>query len=50
VDLDAVKPKLPADLVEPLAVAISQFPFRTLLESSDRNHDEAHGTFSGQNA
>src|ERR1700688_2970441 len=38
----AAKPEFAADVVESLAVAFSQFPFRALLQPPDGNDDEAH--------
>src|SRR4051794_28106285 len=44
-DLEAAKAQFAPQILESLAVAVGQFPFRTLLQPADRNHDEAHEDF-----
>ena len=34
--------ELAADIAEPFAVALGEFPLRALLESSDRDDEKAH--------
>src|SRR4051812_47499367 len=49
-DLEAAKTQFAPQILESLAVAVGQFPFRTLLQPADRNHDEAHQDFPASNA
>src|SRR5207237_9471317 len=42
VDIEAAKAKFAADIVKSFAIALHQFPFRTLLQPADGNDNEAH--------
>ncbi|MGA7994464.1 MAG: hypothetical protein WCA28_06085 [Bradyrhizobium sp.] len=41
-DIEAAKAELAADVVEPFAVTLAQFPLRALFQPADGDHDEAH--------
>ena len=41
-DRQAAKAELAADILEAFAIALSEFPLRTLLQTADGNHDKAH--------
>src|SRR6266700_1430660 len=43
-DVEAAESQLAADNIEPRAVAFRQLAFRPLLQTADRNYDEAHGS------
>src|SRR5882757_11248511 len=42
-NLEAAEAELAADVVEPVAIAFRELPFRALLQAADRNDEEAHG-------
>ena len=41
-NLEATKAELAAEIVKALAIAFGQFPFGTLFQPADGDHDEAH--------
>ena len=41
--IEAAKTKFAADVVEPRAITLSQIAFRPLLQSANRDHNDAHG-------
>src|ERR1700752_3247765 len=43
VNFEAAKSELAGDVIEPLAIAFGQIPFRALLQAADGDDDDAHG-------
>jgi hypothetical protein len=46
-NFEPAKAEFAADVVEPFAVAVGEFPLRALLQPADRDDEKAHGYFSG---